>query len=199
MPLQSRHPLAEAGAPSLERRVRRPVSLSGCATRADGSVVELTLTDLSYDGCAVDCPTEFVASERVRLSVNRRGSIGATVRWASANKAGLAFDCDDRADLTPAARRHERIDIGAKVILRRLGKLGFQVRLFDLSPVGCKAEFLERPELGEQVRITFDDLDSLAGRVCWVAGTKAGIRFGQPIQEAVYALLLERLGSGSER
>lgn len=199
MPLQSSHPLAEAGAPPLERRVRRPVSLRAFATRADGTVLDLTLTDLSYDGCAVDCAAGLVAGEQLELAVNRRGSIAATVRWAAAGKAGLAFAIDLQAAPVPLPRRYDRIDVEADVTLRRAGKLGFRVRLFDLSPAGCKAEFIDRPELGEQVRIKFEGMESLEGSICWVAGAHAGVRFARPIHEAVFPLLLERLNGWSSR
>ena len=193
MSLQPCHPLAEAGAPPLERRVRRPVILPARATRPDGAVVDVTLTDLSYDGCAVDCPTALLAGEKLNLSVSRRGSIAATVRWAAAGKAGLAFDCEPDATPSPVPRRHDRIDIEAEATLRRAGKLGFRVKLFDLSPAGCKAEFIDRPELGEQVHLKFEGMESLEGAICWVAGTKAGVHFTRPIHDAVFTLLLERL------
>ena len=197
MSLEPCHPLAEAGAPPLERRVRRPVALPARATRQDGATVDVTLTDLSFDGCAVDCTAALVAEERLELSVNGRGSIAATVRWAAAGKAGLAFDCEPDATPAPVPRRHDRMDIEAEATLRRAGKLAFRVKLFDLSPAGCKAEFVDRPELGEHVRLKFESMESLEGTVCWVAGTKAGVRFVRPIHDAVFALLLERLNGWS--
>jgi hypothetical protein len=193
MSLQPCHPLAEPGAPPLERRVRRPVKLQAYATREDNSVVDLTLTDLSYDGCGIDCAAELVAGEKLRLAVSRRGSIAATVRWAAGGQAGLAFDVDPAAAPVAKPRRHDRIQVKAEVTLRRVGKLGFRVRLFDLSPAGCKAEFVDRPEFGEQVWMKFDGMESLEGAICWVAGTSAGIRFARPIHDAVFSLLLDRL------
>jgi hypothetical protein len=199
MSAQPCHPLAEPGALPLERQVRRPVSLRGFASRADGSVVEVTLTDLSYDGCAVECPANFTTGERLMLSVNRRGSLAATVRWVRPGKAGLAFECEPDAAPAPVPRRHDRIDIEADATMRRAGKLGFRVRLFDVSPAGCKTEFIDRPDLGDQVRLKFDGMDSLEGTICWVAGSKAGVRFERPIHDAVFALLVERLNGRSSR
>jgi PilZ domain-containing protein len=196
MSVQFCHPLAEAGAPPLERLVRRPVSLAANATRLDGTVVELTLTDLSYDGCGVDCAAGLVGGEKLRLAVNRRGSIAATVRWAGGGRAGLAFDAPaggGGGQDSAVPRGHQRVDVQAEVTLRRAGKVAFRVRLFDLSPAGCKAEFVDRPELGELVRIKFDAMESLEGTICWVAGSKAGIRFVRPIYSAVFSLLVERL------
>lgn len=199
MSLQPSHPLAETGATPLERRVRRPVSLRAFATRPDGTILDLTLTDLSYDGCAVDCAAGLVVEEKLELAVNRRGSIAATVRWAAAGKAGLAFDTQAEAAASPVQRGYDRIDVEAEVTLRRAGKLGFKVRLFDLSPAGCKAEFIDRPELGEQVRVKFDGMDSLEGSICWVAGSNAGVRFARPIHDAVFSLLIERVNGWSCR
>jgi len=193
MSVQPSHPLAEPGAPPLERLVRRPVSLRATATRHDGSIVDCTLTDLSHDGCGVDCTAELIGGEKLQLAVNRRGSIAATVRWAAAGKAGLAFDAMPGSGDAPVPRGHDRVDVEAEVTLRRAGKIAFRVRLFDLSPVGCKAEFVDRPELGEQVRIKFEGMESLEGSICWIAGTKAGARFARPIHDAVFALLIERL------
>ena len=47
---------AESGAPPLLRRERRPVTLSALGTRDDGSVVEMTVVDLSSDGCGYYVP-----------------------------------------------------------------------------------------------------------------------------------------------
>jgi len=194
MSVQPCHPLAEAGAPPLERRVRRPVTLPGHATRQDGSIVDLTVTDLSYDGCGVDCPAVFVPGEKLELAINRRGSIGATVRWAGPGNAGLSFDAEPQVAAAAAVpRRHDRVEVAAEATLRRIGKLGFRVRLFDLSPAGCKAELVDRPELAEDVRIKFDAMDSIGGSICWIAGTKVGIRFDRPIHDAVFTLLVQRL------
>ena len=52
-------------------------------------------------------------------------------------------------------RIHERVAVEAEVTLRRSGKLTFRVRVYDISPEGCRAEFVERPELHERVWIRF--------------------------------------------
>ena len=92
-----------------------------------------------------------------------------------------------------APRRHERVAVEADVTLRRSGRLNFRVRVYDISPEGCRAEFVERPELGERVWIKFDDLHSLEAIICWVAGTKTGMSFVRPIHSAVFDLLLARV------
>lgn len=90
-------------------------------------------------------------------------------------------------------RRHQRVEIEAEVTFRRAGKLNFRVRIYDVSPEGCRAEFVDRPELGERVWIKFDGMHSLEADICWIAGPKTGMRFAQPIHPAVFDSLLARL------
>jgi hypothetical protein len=189
------HPLAPAGAALPEARLRRPVTLRAQATRADGSMFDAILTDLSYEGCGLQSGSPLRVGEAVRLTVQHGGTIRATVRWALGDKAGLLFLAEPSPDAEPAKveRRHERISIAAEIGLRRPGKLSFRVRLFDLSPAGCKAEFVERPELDEQLWVKFDRMDAIDASVCWIAGSRIGIRFSRPIHPAVFDLLLARL------
>jgi hypothetical protein len=95
---------------------------------------------------------------------------------------------------TPSARIHERVPVDAEVTLRRSGKLKFRVRVYDISPDGCRAEFVERPEQHERVWIRFEGMHSLEATICWIAGSKTGMRFVQPIHDAVFEHLLKRLG-----
>ena len=48
-------------------------------------------------------------------------------------------------------RRSNRIVVNAEITLRRSGALSYPVRVFDASPLGCKLEFVERPQLEERV------------------------------------------------
>src|SRR5690349_2104025 len=100
------------GAPPLLGRERRPVSLSAVATRADGSTVEMTVVDLSPDGCGVLCAGALVAGERLNVAVLRRGSTGAVVRWSANGRAGLSFAPQEAPDSAhPTPRRHERVNV----------------------------------------------------------------------------------------
>jgi len=90
-------------------------------------------------------------------------------------------------------RRSERVPLSAEVALRRAGKLNFRVRVFDVSPHGCRIEFVERPSLQELVWIKFDGLEAIGARVCWVDGFKAGVAYTAPIHPAVFDQLLARL------
>ena len=91
-------------------------------------------------------------------------------------------------------RRHERVSVEAEVTLRRSGRLSFRVRIYDISPEGCRAEFVDRPELDERVWIRFEGMHSLEAVICWIAGSKTGMRFVQPIHSAVFEHLLVRIG-----
>jgi hypothetical protein len=188
--------LAEAGMTALHRRERRETALRAYATRDDGSVVNVTLIDLSYDGCGIDSPVALRAGETMTLAVHRRGTVAATVRWVAGRKAGLVFAVGPEAAAdgpAQAARHFERIAVDADVALRRAGKLHFQVHVYDVSPDGCKAEFVERPEIREHVWIKFTGIEALEAQVCWLAGSKAGLKFARPIHPAVFDMLIERL------
>lgn len=184
---------ADAGAPPLQRRERRPISLSAYATRRDGSVVEMTVVDLSSDGCGVLCPSPLDKGEVLDLAVLRRGSAGAVVRWSEAGRAGLSFTGESSASPTVEPRNHERIAVQGEVSLRRAGKTQFRVHIYDISPDGCKAEFVDRPELGEQLWIRFDAMDALEANVRWITGARAGLRFNRPLHAAVFDMLIARL------
>ena len=61
------------------------------ARRTDGSTVDITLLNLSYDGCRVRSEGPFEIGERLSLMVSRRGIIDAEVRWFGDGLAGLRF------------------------------------------------------------------------------------------------------------
>lgn len=185
---------AEASAPPMQRRERRPVRLSATARRGDGSVVELTIVDFSHDGCGVLCPTELKTGETIALGVLQRGAAEAVVRWSANGKAGLCFTSQHHADRAETLRGYERVQVDAEVALRRAGKLHFRVRIYDLCPNGCKAEFIDRPDVGEQVWIKFDGMEAMEAHVRWIVGSKAGIKFARPIYAAVFDMLLLRIG-----
>jgi hypothetical protein len=180
------------------RRERRPVTLAGYATREDGALVELTVVDLSYDGCGVICTNRLTAGERLSLSVLDRGSTLVTVCWADGARAGLSFASttpDDQPMRQP--RRHERVSVEGEVILGRTGKNNYRVHIYDLSPEGCRAEFVERPELHEKLWIKFDGLEPLGADVRWLVGSKAGLKFMRTFHPAVFDLLLAKLKGDS--
>jgi len=77
--------------------------------------------------------------------------------------------------------------------MRRAAKLAFRVRIYDLSPEGCKAEFVERPSIGEQLWVKFDGIEALEAKVRWIVGAKAGLKFARPLHAAVFDLLIAKL------
>lgn len=77
--------------------------------------------------------------------------------------------------------------------MRRVGGFPYRVRIYDLSPQGCKVEFVERPELNERVWIKIAGLEAVQGFVCWLKGSTAGVEFDRPIHPAVFEDLLSRL------
>lgn len=172
--------------------------MRACATRGDGTMVDMMLLDLSHDGCGIDSPVPLLPGETLKLAVHGRGPATATVRWAAGGKAGLEFaeEPGPGQGFNPAApveRRDERIGVDAEVTLRRSGKLNYRVRLHDLTQHGCKAEFVERPDMDELVWVKFDGMEALEARVCWAAGPAAGLVFSRPVHPAVFDLLLSRL------
>ena len=182
----------------MERRERRPVALTGHAITADGSIIGIKVTDLSYDGCGIAVAQPLEPGAPIRLSVLRRGMIDGHVRWCSGGKAGIVF----KADATPAGEgatpRGERFTLIGDVTMRRLGKHNFAVTIFDASRTGCRVEYIEKPEIGERVRITFKGLQPLDARVCWVDCGFAGVEFERPIHPAVFDMVLARLINEAE-
>lgn len=185
---------AEIDAQPLQRRERRPITLAACANREDGSMFSMTVVDLSFDGCGVICSAPLIVGERIFLSVVGRGSASAVVRWVEGTRAGLSFRPLEAANEPQKVTRiHHRISVEGEVTMRRAGKTSFRVNVYDLSPEGCKAEFVERPALHEQLWIKFEGLEALEASVRWMAGPKAGLRFARPLHAAVFDLLVRRL------
>ena len=178
----------------LERRERRPVSMRGYIMLGDGTTAEILVLDLSYEGCGIETPAELTPGQQVTVSVLRRGAIQAIVRWTSGGKAGLVFEPEEaEAERQQLPRSSERTALSAEVVIRRLGKANFRVRVFDLSPHGCKVELIELPGIGEHVLLKFDGLEVLEAEVCWVERNCAGVRFEKVIHPAVFDLMVERL------
>jgi hypothetical protein len=95
--------------------------------------------------------------------------------------------------LQPSERRSERVALNASVSLRRSGQLNYRVRIFNASLHGCRVEFVERPEVDEQLWVKFDGLQPLEAEVCWVEDFTVGVNFVQPIHPAVFNRLVAGL------
>lgn len=185
---------SQATPPPVQRRERRPVTLAASATRSDGSLVELTIVDLSYDGCGVVCTNDLAVGEHLDLAVLRRGATPVVVRWTDGARAGLSFAAvasDEEPTWQP--RRCERVSVEGEVTMHRRGKGTYRVHIYNLSPDGCRVEFVERPEINEQLWIKFDGLEPLVADVRWITGAKAGLKFSPGFHAAVFDLLIARL------
>jgi hypothetical protein len=178
------------------RRERRSVALSAIVILQDGIQHPVDITDINYGGCGIVMPVELKVGEIVKLSIPRRGSILAEVKWCSDGRAGLQFEPADKAAYQKAERRTGRAEVVAEATLRILGRNAHRVRVQDLSTDGCKVELVEQPREGDTVSIKFDGLEALEAAVSWVFGDTAGLTFKNPIHPAVFDLLLQRLGAG---
>jgi hypothetical protein len=188
-------PPSEGKAKGARRDPRRAVELRAFARLGDDKSIELTILDLSYDGCRVEAPVAFLPKTQLKLSVPRLGELSAEVRWCDGNIAGLCFTTEALEPAQPQKpRSHERVTIDGQISLRRPGRQQFQGRVFDMTPSGCKVEFIERPKVGDIIWAKFQGLDALEAEVRWVDGYYGGVEFKRPIYAAVFDLLLVRIG-----
>lgn len=181
----------------VQRQERKPVSLRGVLSREDGPAMDVTVLDLSYDGCGLECSETLRVGERVKLLV-RGGTIGAEVRWSASGKAGVAFE-PEPAPRQQVPRQAQRVPLSAEIPLKLLGKTNYRVRIFDLSPEGCKAELIDSAKLGDQVLMRFPDLEPLQAEICWFENHVAGLRFMRPFHPAVFDLVVAKLGDSGAR
>ena len=194
----SEDPAANAPGPEPQphwRSPRRPVSLGGRLLRADNSAIDISLLDLNYDGCGIETPVALEEGEAVKLSVIGRGLIEAEVRWYKDEKAGLRFASDEPKAKQEKPRSTDRVGISSEVKMRRIGQPNFGVRMFDLSPDGCKIEVIERPRVGEKLMLKFDGLEVIQGEVMWIEGFIVGLKFERAFHPAVFDLLVARLAA----
>lgn len=178
---------------AIERGERRPVAMRGFVALSDGQTAEILVLDLSYEGCGIETPVELLPGQSITLAVLNRGAIQAEVKWYRQGKAGLVFESETEAQVNHRERKGPRVYLHAEVKMRRLGRANYRVRLFDLSPHGCKLERIGRPMFGEHVLVRFEGIEALQGEVCWVEAECVGLRFTYPIHPAVFDLLVQRL------
>ena len=176
------------------RSERRAVELSGYALLGDGSRIDVALVDLSYEGCRIRCTRSLEPGEIIKLAVFHMGLIDAEVRWSEGGEAGLVFEPTDTAETKHWPRRSQRVPVTATVTMRKQGKPNFEVSVIDMSPEGCKVEFVDRPAVGDLMFIRFDGLETLEAEVCWVEKPAMGLNFAKTIHPAVFDMLMQRLG-----
>lgn len=73
------------------QEVRKPVELRAFALPSGGGVAEATISDLSYDGCGLECTQMPARGDELELRVVRLGVIQAEVRWSRDGRAGCRF------------------------------------------------------------------------------------------------------------
>ena len=176
-----------------KRAERRPVGLSGDALLPDGSKVEISLVDLSYEGCKIRTSKMLAPGDRLKLSVLQRGLIDAEVRWSEDGLAGLAFTTYDAPTRAHWPRRSQRVSVSADVTLRKPGHPNYRVRVLDASPEGCKLEFVERPREGDRIWVKFEGLETLEAEVCWIEDFVMGVNFAKVLHPAVFDLLVTKM------
>ncbi|WP_416385143.1 PilZ domain-containing protein [Sphingomonas sp. LY29] len=93
----------------------------------------------------------------------------------------------------PVSRQSQRVDVSADVTIRRPGERGYKLQIVDLSPHGCRAQFVVRPEIHAKVWVTFGGLEALSATVCWVNDFEVGLEFDRPIYPAVFEMVISRL------
>ena len=103
--------------------------------------------------------------------------------------------CDNRSNPTRLMRRRQsmRATLDSPVMSRRAGFSNFRVSIRNLSPEGCKIEFIDRPKVNEHVWVKLEGLEAIEAIVCWVGAHEAGLRFGRPLHPAVFDLLVHKL------
>lgn len=175
-----------------ERRSGHRLNKQAYAILENGSYADVRLLELTYEGCSIATSVVLRVGDRLKLSVHGRGVIDAEVRRYSNGQAGIVFKPSEGAR-KPWPRRGTRVRVAAEVSLRRSGKISYPVTVSDVSPYGCRVEFVDRPQMDERVWIRFPGLEPVEGEVCWVQQATAGISFINVIHPAVFDLLIERL------
>ena len=185
-------------AQSNERETRRDIAFTGFGRLQDGTSFRISLLDLSYDGCKIATDLALFPGLKFELAVTGfRGAVGARVIWHKDGHAGIEFSFSESEQKAKTPRSDERLVLDAKVLLRRTGRQAYWTRLLDLTPNGCKVEFIERPSAGELLWVKFADLDATEATVRWVDGFQGGLQFVRPFHPAIFDVLIAKL-TGAE-
>lgn len=76
----------------LGREPRRSVALAGFGVLEDGTIFEISVLDLSYDGCKVETAEGLRPGTQLRVSIlGLGGALNAAVQWCKDGRAGLHF------------------------------------------------------------------------------------------------------------
>lgn len=178
-----------------DRKPRRLVELTGFGVLPDQRTFGLKLLDLSYDGCRVRTEAELFAGLQLKVSIlGVNGALDAVVRWYRNGEAGIQFNPEEQAERDEVPRKHNRIELDVQLALRRTSRQAYYGRALDLSPLGCRVEFVERPKINETMWVKLDGLDAIEAVVRWVDGFFGGLEFVRPIYPVIFEMVLKRLG-----
>lgn len=70
---------------------RKPVALRAVAVPHEGAMLDAFVSNLSYEGCDIECTPLPQRGEQVELRVARLGIIKAEVLWTRGGRAGCRF------------------------------------------------------------------------------------------------------------
>lgn len=179
-----------------EREPRRPINRSAVIILPVGTSLPVELLDLSYNGCKLRLEAVLAVGTCVKLAVPPSLTHPAEVRWCQDGLAGLEFVVT-KPKRKQDTRREVRRALRIEASVRRTGTRPFPTVVLDLTPTGCKVEFVERPSIDERVWIKFDGLEAMEATVRWVSDFIGGLEFVRPIHSAVFDLHLQRLLSSA--
>ena len=179
-----------------QRDPRRAADLPARLMRGTGTVIPVTICDLSYNGCGIRSTEALICGETMPLSVEGRGTILVKVRWCDGLFAGLEFEPDAKLakdEPERVERVSSRVPARVQVHVRKPGGPMWAAEVTDVSPEGCCIGWVSRPRVDDALWVKFDGLEALDARVCWVEGKNAGLQFTRPIHAAVIDLMIARL------
>jgi hypothetical protein len=180
------------------RESRRTIARLGFGVLEDGTTFPLSIVEISYSGCKIETQIALFPGVELRISaLGGRATVAARVQWHREGCAGIEFLPDAPAARVKTPRAHDRRAVDASVMLRQTGRRHYQTQLFDLTPAGCKVEFVERPRPGDLLWAKFDGLEAIEATVAWVEGFRGGLKFARPIHPGIFDALMARLGSES--
>ena len=93
-------------------------------------------------------------------------------------------------------RRAERLPLRADIDFRRAGEHRWRVDLLDFSPEGCRVEIPVRVLPDDTIWISLPGIEAIQGRICWVKEWVAGVQFENPMHQAVFDMVHDRMRRG---
>ena len=80
------------------RKDRRSIDTDAVVRRADGTEIPVKVTDLSDEGCRMECEREiFAIGEWIDIKISSARQVKAQVRWALGASAGVKFEIGDKS------------------------------------------------------------------------------------------------------